>query len=207
MNVVLLNCSPHKEGCTNRALTEIQKELAANGVESEIVWMGKSVQSSCIDCRSCAATGRCVFDKDIVNELLGKVLDADGLIVGSPVYYANVNGSCLSLLDRLFILSKGNFRFKFGASVVSARRGGTSASLSEIDKFFQISKMPIVSSSYWNMVHGNTPEEVEKDEEGLQTMRVLAQNMAYLIKCKYAGEKAGIMPPTGEKKVRTNFTR
>lgn len=207
MKVVLLNGSPHQNGCTNRALLEIANELNKNGIESEIVWMGKNVQSGCIDCRSCATTGKCVFANDIVNDLLPKVLEADGFIVGSPVYYANVNGSLLSLLDRLFILNKGRFRHKFGCAVVSARRGGTTASLCEIEKFFQIAEMPIVSSTYWNMVHGNTPEQVEQDEEGLQTMRNIARNLAYLLKCKEAGLKAGILPPERDASRRTNFVK
>lgn len=205
MKVLLINGSPHKSGCTYTALNEVSKALADNGVETEIVWIGNGSIHGCIACGGCKASGKCVFD-DGVNEISEKMADCDGLVVGSPVYYASPNGSLYSLLDRLFGICP-SLAHKPGAAVVSARRGGTTAALDGLNKYFTICQMPVVSSTYWNMVHGNTPEEVMKDEEGLQSMRNLGKNMAWLIKCIEAGKKAGIEIPSADTGARTNFIR
>lgn len=205
MKVLLINGSPHKNGCTNRALTEVAASLNSNGIETEIVWIGNKGIHGCIDCRSCKTTRRCAFD-DGVNEISDKMAECDGLIVGSPVYYASPNGSLYSLLDRLFGICP-SLLHKPAAAVVSARRGGTTAALDGLNKYFMIRQMPVVSSTYWNMVHGNSPEEVEQDKEGLQSMRNLGKNMAWLIKCIEAGKAAGIPVPTADSGEKTNFIR
>lgn len=206
MKVLLINGSPHEKGCTNRALTEVAGALKSEGVEAEIIHIGNKVVSGCIACGHCSETGRCVFEDDKVNEVLDKMETADGLVAGSPVYYASANGSLYSFLDRLF--QAGDcFAYKPAAAVASARRAGTVATLDTINKYFTISQMPVVSSTYWNMVHGGTAEDVEKDEEGLQTMRNLGKNMAWLLKCIEAGKAAGIGVPAKEEKIRTNFIR
>lgn len=206
MKVLLLNGSPHEEGCTYRALSEAAKTLEEEGVETEIVHIGKQAVHGCIACGKCAATGRCVFKGDPVNAVLEKMEHADGLIVGSPVYYASANGSLYSFLDRLFYAGSC-FAYKPAAAVASARRAGTTATLDTLNKYFTISQMPVVSSQYWNMVHGNSPEEVEQDLEGLQIMRTLGRNMAWLLKCIEAGKSAGVEVPKQEEKARTNFIR
>ena len=205
MKVLLINGSPHKNGCTNRALCEVEKELNTNGIDTEILWIGTGSIHGCIACGSCSVTKKCVFD-DGVNEISEKMAECDGLVVGSPVYYSSANGSLYSLLDRLFGICP-DLAHKPAAAVVSARRGGTSSALDSINKYFTIRQMPVVSSTYWNMVHGSTPEDVEKDEEGLQTMRNLGRNMAWLIKCINAGKDAGIEIPDAETGKRTNFIR
>ena len=205
MKVLLLNGSPHKEGCTNRALLEVAGALKQEGIDTEIVHIGKSAIYGCTACGACAEKGLCIFD-DLVNEFLRKMDQADGLIVGSPVYYASANGALFSFLDRLFYAGK-NFAHKPGAAIASARRAGTTTTLDALNKYFTISQMPLVSSSYWNMVHGRTPEEVEQDLEGLYTMRTLGKNMAWLLKCMEAGRAAGISTPKQEEKVWTNFIR
>lgn len=206
MKVLLLNGSPHEKGCTYTALKEVAGQLEKNGIETEIVQIGMVDIRGCIGCGRCKATGKCVFD-DIVNVILEKMEQADGLVVGTPVYYASPNGSVLSLLDRLFYAGKNQFAMKPAAAVASARRAGTTASLDVIQKYFTISQMPIVSSQYWNMVHGNTPEQVLQDKEGLQIMRTLGNNMAWLLQCIEAGKKAGIEPMREEKRETTNFIR
>lgn len=206
MKVILLNGSPNKEGCTYTALKEVAESLNKNGIETEIVWMGKSVSSGCTACGACKKTGRCVFTQDNVNEVLEKMEQADGLVVGSPVYYASPNGSIVSFLDRLFFA--GNcFAYKPAAAVASARRAGTTATLDMLNKYFTISNMMVVSSQYWTMVHGSCPEDVRKDEEGMQTMRVLGANMAWLLKCIEAGNRAGVPLPEPEERKWTNFIR
>lgn len=203
MKVLLINGSPHKNGTTFRALNEVANELNANGIETEIVCIGNKPIVGCDVCGACSKLGKCVKD-DLANEIIDKINESDGLIVGSPVYYASLNGSLKSLLDRVFFAKK-SFANKPAAAVAVARRAGTTATLDIINKYFMISNMPVVTSQYWNMVFGSNGEQAESDAEGLQTMRVLGKNMAWLIKCIKAGEQAGILPPEEEQHVRTNF--
>lgn len=205
MKVLLINGSPHKNGCTYTALSEVAQSLNENGLETEIVWIGNKAVHGCIACGACGKTGRCAFD-DGVNEISDKMAECDGLVVGTPVYYASPNGSVYSLLDRLFGICP-SLAHKPAAAVASARRAGTTAALDGINKYFGIRQMPVVSSTYWNMVHGNCPDDVKKDEEGLQIMRNLGKNMAWLIKCINAGKKAGIDIPVAENGAKTNFIR
>lgn len=207
MKVLLLNGSPHAKGCTFTALSEVAMQLEKNGIETEIVQMGAGAVHGCTACGKCWELDKCVFD-DVVNVVLEKMKTADGFIVGTPVYYASPNGALISLLDRLFYCSgKSVFAYKPAAMVASARRAGTTASLDVISKYFTISQMPVVSSQYWNMVHGNTPDEVRQDREGLQIMRTLGNNMAWLLKCIEAGKAAGIEPMKETKRESTNFIR
>ncbi|QIB68742.1 flavodoxin family protein [Aminipila butyrica] len=211
MKVLLVNGSPNKEGCTNRALREITDTLEKENIETEIMWLGRKPISGCTACRACQKLGTCVI-KDVVCEFLVAARDADGFIFGSPVHYAGASGSMTSFLDRVFyaeMAGNGNksLYLKPGAAVVSARRGGTTAAFDQLNKYFTIQEMPVISSRYWNMVHGNTPEEVEQDLEGLYVMRVLARNMAYHLRCKEAAEKAGVARPEEEARVITNFIR
>lgn len=206
MKVLLVNSSAHKEGCTNRALLEIAKTLNEEGIETEIVHL-KDPINECLGCGACKKTGECVIKNDMVNDFVKMAKDFDGFIFASPVYYAHPSGRLLSFLDRVFYCGSNAFKYKPAAAVVSARRAGTSASLDVIAKHFSINNMPVVTSNYWNMVHGNKPEQVEEDKEGLQTMRVLAHNMAWILKCIDAGKKAGIEPYCGEDKIWTNFVR
>ena len=206
MNVLLLNGSPHRHGCTAVALDEVAKTLAECGVESETMWIGAKPVRGCIACGGCRGKGRCVFDDDPANLLIEKMAQADGLVVGSPVYYASANGSLVSLLDRAFYAC-GGFAGKPAAAVASARRAGTTATLDELNKYFTICGMPVVSSTYWNLIHGNTAEEARRDAEGLQTMRNLARNMAWLLRCIEAGAQAGAVFPQQEGGIRTNFIR
>ncbi len=208
MKVLMINGSPKANGCTATALAEIAAQLEKNGIESEIVNLGTSPVRDCIGCGKCRdLENRCVFNDDIVNEIIEKAESADGFIFGTPVYYAHPSGRVLSVLDRVFYAGSAVFSYKPGAAIASARRGGTTASFDVLNKYFTISKMPIVSSTYWNMVHGNTPDDVKQDLEGLQTMRNLADNMAWLLKCIESGKKNGINTPNNEKKYRTNFIR
>lgn len=204
MKVLLINGSPHGKGCTNTALCEVEKEIVEAGIETEIVQIGQKPIRGCIGCDSCLESGKCIFGDDIVNDILEKAQTADGFIFGSPVHYAGASGSITCLLDRLFYAGK-NFAYKPGACVVSARRSGTTAAFEQLNKYFTIRNMPIVSSNYWNGVHGITPEDVKKDLEGLQTMRNLGRNMAWLLKCIDAGKKTGILIPDQEEKIITNF--
>lgn len=205
MKVLLINGSPHKNGCTYTALHEVEKTLQAEGIETEMLQVGNQDVRGCIGCRKCAERGKCVFG-DIVNEAALKFAECNGLVIGSPVYYASANGTLVSFLDRLFYSTPFDKTMKAGAAVVSARRGGNTATFDELNKYFTISGMPIVSSQYWNQVHGNTAEEMQKDEEGLQTMRVLGKNMAFLIKSIALGrEQYGL--PEKETRVFTNFIR
>lgn len=206
MKVILVNGSPHKEGCTYTALKEVETALNKNGVETEIFWLGTKSVAGCIGCGSCLKTGRCFVD-DKVNEFLEKVPKTDGFVFGSPVHFAASSGMLSSFMDRAFYGRKKLFSNKLGTAVVSCRRGGATAALDEINKYFTISNMPIVSSQYWNMVHGNKPEEVIKDEEGMQTMRTLGNNMAWLLKSIEAGKKAGVELPKNEDIISTNFIR
>ncbi|HIS77548.1 MAG TPA: flavodoxin family protein [Candidatus Merdivicinus excrementipullorum] len=207
MKVLLLNGSPHPHGCTFTALSEVAKTLEENGVEAEILQIGAKPVRGCIACGGCAGKGRCAFGDDIVNTLIEKMEQADGFIVGSPVYYASANGAVECILDRAFYAGGKAFVHKPAAAVASARRAGTTATLDELTKYFTISQMPVVSSTYWPMVHGNKPEDVAKDEEGLQVMRNLGRNMAWLLKCIEAGKQAGVQVPEAERQYRTNFIR
>ena len=205
MKALLINGSPHANGCTFTALNIVAEELQKNGIETEIVHIGNKDIRGCIACGKCAELGHCVFN-DMVNEVASKFEQADGLVVGSPVYYAGPNGTLTNLLDRLFFSTPFDKRMKVGAAVVSARRGGTTAAFDRLNKYFTISEMPIASSRYWNMVHGHTPEDVMKDEEGVQIMRILGRNMAFLIRAIAAERERNGLP---EKEVvsYTNFIR
>lgn len=206
MKVLLINGSPHEKGCTYTALSEIAGVLNENGIDTEIFQVGSGPIRGCVGCGGCAGKNRCVF-QDQVNVALDKAAEADGFIFGSPVHYASAGGAITSFLDRMFFAGKENMVYKPGAAVVSCRRAGSTAALDQLNKYFTISSMPLVGSSYWNMVHGNTPEEVLQDKEGLQTMRNLARNMAWLLHCIEAGKKAGISVPQPESGSTTNFIR
>lgn len=210
MKVLLVNGSPHEKGCTYTALTEIAATLKQEGIDSEIFYIGTEPIAPCKDCRACAKLGRCVVD-DAVNVFLEKAKTADGYVFGSPVHYASASGIIVPFLDRVFFtdyLSGTNaFPHKPGAAIVSARRAGTTATIDQLNKYFQITQMPVISGRYWNMVHGHSPEEVRQDLEGMQNMRMLARNFAYHLKCREAAEKAGIFPPKDEEVVYTNFIR
>ena len=201
--VLLLNGSPKANGCTAAALREMISVFEAEGIETELVHVGNKNIRGCVACGSCEKKGRCVFD-DLVNEVAEKFRDADGLVVGSPVYYASPNGTVLSFLDRLFYSTPFSKHMKVGAAVVSARRGGNTASFDVLNKYFSISGMPVATSTYWNQVHGFTAEDVAKDREGLQTMRNLARNMAFMIRAiADAKEKYGL--PEVERGAFTSF--
>ncbi len=211
MKVLLVNGSPNKKGCTYTALCEVSKILNDEGIETEIFWIGTKPITGCIACMKCGEKGVCTFNNDVVNEFVEKAYGADAFVFGSPVYYAGANGSMTSFLDRVFYSnahgSGGDaFKHKPGAVVCSARRAGTTATYDQLIKYLGISQMPIISSFYWNMVHGNTPEEVMQDEEGLGTMRQLGHNMAFFLKCMEEGANKGIKP-VEEAKPRTNFIR
>lgn len=208
MKVLLLNGSSHLHGCTDTALREIAAVLEAAGIEAEILFLGNEPVRDCTACGACKTlSGRCVFDDDIVNQVIAKAEAADGFVFGSPVYYAHPSGRILSILDRVFYAGKHAFAHKPAAAIASARRAGTTATLDVLQKYFTISQMPVVSSTYWTMVHGSKPEDVLKDEEGLQTMRNLASSMAWMLRCIEAGKAAGIQPPQAESGARTNFIR
>ncbi len=206
MFVLLLNGSPRPKGCTYTALSAVAETLEAEGIQTEIFQVGAKPIAGCIDCGQCAKTGRCFID-DGVNEFIEKAKKADGFVFGSPVYYAAASGQIVSFLNRSFFCKSGIYRNKPGAAVVSCRRGGAAAAFDQLNKYFTISSMPVVSSQYWNQVHGNTPDEVRRDEEGMQTMRTLGRNMAWLLKCIEAGRKAGVADPRLGKPVATNFIR
>lgn len=195
MKILTVNGSPHSKGCTDRALREVENALIADGIEIERIEIGNKDIRGCIACNFCRQHGRCVFN-DLVNEVAPKLAEADGLIVGSPVYYAGCNGQVLAFLDRLFYSTSATVDkcMKVGAAVVSSRRAGSTSAFDEINKYFTISAMPIVSSTYWNEVHGFTAADVEADLEGLQTMRNLGHNIAYLVKAINAAKAAGGIP-------------
>lgn len=205
MKVILINGSPNARGCTYTALSEVAQTLEDEGIEAEIIHVGHKDIRGCIGCRKCKTLGKCIFN-DIVNEVAPKFKECDGIVIGSPVYFASANGTLISFVDRLFYSMTEDKTMKVGAAVVSARRAGNTATFDEINKYFTISQMPVVSSQYWNMVHGNNAEEVKQDLEGLQTMRTLGRNMAFLIKSIHLGkEKYGL--PEKEELVHTNFIR
>lgn len=206
MKVLLINGSPHKEGCTFTALNEVAKTLEKNGIETEILYLGVKPIAGCIACGKCSQLGKCFID-DKVNEILARCDEFDGLVIGSPVYYAGPSGQIRAFLDRLFYAGGRRFAGKTGAAVVSCRRGGATAAFDQLNKYFTISSMPIVSSQYWNQVHGAYAEQVLQDEEGMQTMRTLGNNMAWLLKCIQLGKENGITLPEREPPVWTNFVR
>lgn len=210
MKVLLVNGSPHGKGCTYTALNEVAEILNHEGIGVEIFQIGTKPLSGCIACKSCVKIGHCVFD-DKVNEFLKIAGNLDGYIFGSPVHFGAASGSITSFMDRVFYADlcsgKQSFYLKPAATVVSARRAGTTATFDQLNKYFTLMEMPIISSQYWNMVHGQTPEDVKKDIEGLQIMRTLGRNMAFFLKCKEAGIKSGIAFPVREKTTFTNFIR
>ncbi|MBR1703403.1 MAG: flavodoxin family protein [Lachnospiraceae bacterium] len=211
MKVLMVNGSPHKDGCTYTALSEAASALNEEGIETDFYWIGNKPIGGCIGCFQCVNKKQCVFD-DKVNEFTQLAAEYDGFIFGSPVYYSGMNGSLMSFMDRVFFSASAQephpFRFKPAAAVVSARRAGTTSALDQMNKYFLHQQMPIATSRYWNMVHGNTPEEVKQDEEGLQIMRYLGRNMAWLLKLKAAGEKESVPFPRQEmERKSTNFIR
>lgn len=209
MKVILVNGSPHERGCTYTALQEVEKELHAEGIETEMFWLGAKPVAGCYGCSKCLspeAGGKCFID-DVVNVFLDKAKEADGFVFGSPVHYAAPSGAIKSFMDRAFYGKGKVFRYKPAAAVVSCRRAGSTAAFDQLNKYFTLSSMPVVSSKYWNMVHGNTPDEVRQDLEGMQIMRELGRNMAWMLKCFEAGRQAGIEPPKKEIPVKTNFIR
>jgi multimeric flavodoxin WrbA len=210
MKVLMVNGSPHPKGCTWTALNEVGMVLNKEGIDTDIFHIGTKPLSGCTGCRSCVEKGKCVFD-DSVNQFLELSASADGFVFGSPVHYAAAAGSMVCFMDRLFYSDLGSGRNSFylkpAAAVISARRAGTTATLDQLNKYFLIMQMPVISSQYWNMVHGSQPEDVMQDLEGLQTMRTLGRNMAWFLKCKEAGIKAGVPFPVCEERLRTNFIR
>ena len=211
MKALLINGSPHKNGCTYTALSEVEKTLNSEDIETEIYWIGNKPIGGCIGCYQCVKKKKCVFS-DIVNEFTSKAAEYDGFIFGSPVYYSGMNGNLMSFMDRVFYSASAQephpFRFKPAAAVVSARRAGTTSAIDQMNKYFLHQQMPIVSSRYWNMVHGNTPDEVCQDEEGLQIMRYLGRNMAWMLKLMESGRQNGILPPEQEaRRLATNFIK
>ena len=208
MKVLMLNGSPHEKGCTYTALMEVAGELEKAGIQTEIMHVGGDLVHGCMGCGACSKLGRCIYSQDKDNEAVEKMKESQGLIVGSPVHYASAGGAVTSFLDRFFYSGGAYAAHKPAAAVASARRAGTTATLDQLNKYFMISQMPVVSSQYWNMVHGGCPEDVKKDEEGLQIMRVLGRNMAWLLQSIEAGKASGIAVPDMEKeKKRTNFIR
>ena len=205
MKALLINGSPHANGCTATALGIVAKELEKNGIKAEIAHVGNKNIRGCIACFKCQQTGHCVFD-DMVNELAPKFEQADALVIGSPVYYAGMAGTMNSFLDRLFFSTPFSKRMKVGAAISSARRAGTTATFDQMNKYFTISEMPIASGRYWNMVHGYSMEDVMRDEEGVQNLRILARNIAFLVKA-IAAEKEKNGLPEKEETVYTNFIR
>ena len=206
MKVLLVNGSPHANGCTYTALCEVAGALEKEGIETEIFQVGTKPISGCLACGACMKTGRCVIN-DTVNEFLAKVETANGFVFGSPVHFASASGALTSFMDRVFY-GRGNlFAYKPAEAVMSCRRGGATATFEQINKYFTISNMPVVGSQYWNMVHGNKPEEVWQDKEGVQIMRILGHEMSWLLKSIEAGRKSGLSRPEPEEKIRTNFIR
>lgn len=204
---MLVNGSPHAHGSTAEALSQAAERLEANGIETRLMHIGNKAIRGCIACYKCAETGYCIFRDDPVNEGIDLLRECDGLIVGSPVYYAGPNATVCAFMDRVFFLKSAPYAFKPAACVISCRRGGATASFDRLNKYFTIARMPVVSSQYWNGVHGNNAEEERQDAEGMQIMRTLGDNMAWMLKCIEAGKKAGINPPEAEPWIGTNFIR
>lgn len=210
MKVLLVNGSSHPAGCTFTALSEVAQTLNGEGIDTEIFQIGAAPISGCIACRMCAKTKFCAIN-DCVNDFLDLAQEADGFVFGSPVHYASAGGAITSFMDRAFyadlLSGRQNFYLKPAAAVVSARRAGTTAAFDQLIKYFTISQMPVISSQYWNMVHGNTPDEVRQDLEGMQIMRTLGRNMAWFLRCKQTATQAGVPLPLREDRVGTNFIR
>ena len=206
MKVLLLNGSPHEHGSTYTALTECAGVLQAEGIETHIHWIGTKPISGCIACRSCKQSGKCALN-DQVNDLLAELDNYDGIVVGSPVHYAGPSGQLCALLDRLFFAYGGQMAGKLAASVVSCRRGGSTAAFDRLNKYPAMNNMVIVGSQYWNQIHGSVAQQAREDAEGLQTMRALGENMAWLLKCIAAGKAANVPMPAYEKRIATNFIR
>lgn len=206
MKVLLVNGSPHPHGCTDVALSEVAMQLGKHGIETEMLWLGNEAIHGCIACGKCRKAGKCIFD-DAVNRVAAKAEEYDGIVVGSPVYYGGPDSQICAFLDRLFYSAGKKFVRKPAAAVVSCRRGGATASFERLNKYFEMSNMPLVTSQYWNQIHGNNAEEAKQDAEGLQTMRTLAENMAWLLKCIEAGKNAGVEEPVYEPFHATNFIR
>ncbi len=203
MKIILFNGSPHKEGCTYTALSVMKNELEKNGIEAQIFQAGGAT-SGCKGCGYCAREGKCVTD-DCLNDAIALLNEADGVVFGSPVHYAAASGAMTSFLDRLFCAAGKKLRQKPCAVAVSCRRGGATATLDQLLKYPEFNQMPIITGQYWAMVHGNTPDEVMRDEEGIQVMRTAAKNMAWILKCIELGKRNGITPPETEQKIKTNF--
>ncbi len=206
MQVLFVNGSPHAHGCTDTALREAAAVLEENGIQTRMLWLGAAPVGGCSGCGGCRATGHCVFDGP-VNQLIDAAAQADGYVFGAPVHYAGPAANLCGAMDRLFMAAGPSLRFKPAAAVTSARRAGTTASLDRIQKYFDINNMLTVGSKYWNNVHGGTPDEVRQDQEGLQTMRQLGRNMAWVLRCLEAGQQAGIPLPMLEAPIRTNYIR
>ncbi len=209
--VLLVNAGPHKAGCTNRALEEVADALREEGMATEALWVGNKPVASCLACRRCDKLGRCVID-DRVNDFIALAPTCDGIVLGSPVHFGAATGAASAFFDRAFYAllrsSEGNaLRMKVGAAVTSCRRAGNTATIDQLNRYFQLMQMPIATSSYWNIVHGATPADVEKDAEGLRTMRNLGHNMAFLIKAIRSADQAGIRPAPPEPTIYTNFIR
>ncbi len=204
MKVLMINGSPHDKGCTYTALKEVALTLEKHDIDSEILYLGKKPIAGCTDCGYCRDHRKCVFN-DLVNETAARIHEFDGLLLGSPVYYAAASGQITAFLNRLFFSASRLMRGKPGAAVVSCRRGGAISTFDQLNKYFTISGMPVVPSMYWNQVHGFTPDEVQRDLEGLQTMRVLGENMAWMLRSLSEGKKADIPAPDYEKRIFTNF--
>lgn len=203
--VLFINGSPNENGCTNAAMNEVIRVLQEGGIETEKIWLGKNAVPDCIACYKCRGTGKCVF-QDQVNEIGERIDEFAGIVIGSPVYYGGPNGRLTSFLDRLFFsVPNSRFEGKQGAAIVSCRRGGASAAFERLNQYFLMENMHVVSSQYWNQVHGSTAEDVRKDIEGLQTMRTLARNMLWLLKAIDSGDREGIARPVHEEKTFTNF--
>lgn len=209
MKVLLINGSPNKERCTYTALAEVANTLQAEEFETEIAWIGRDPVRGCNGCGGCAKRGdaRCIYDDDIVNDLIAKAEKADGIVVGTPVYYAGANGALLAVLDRMFYAASARLRFKPAAGVASARRAGTTPAIDQVNKYFQISCMPLVSSNYWPMIHGKSVDDVHQDQEGMQIMRTLGRNMAWLLRSLETARTHGVLNPEVEPKIMTNFIR
>lgn len=204
MKVLLINGSPNKEGCTYTALKEVADTLNHEGVETYIYHIGKGPIHGCVGCGGCKKLGKCVYGDDTLNDVIEIAKSSDGFVFGTPVYFASANGSLSAFLDRLF-MAVPEMAYKPGAAVACARRAGTTGAIDQILKYFTIRNMPVVSSNYWPMVYGSTPEQAKMDQEGMQTMRGIGYNMAWLIKCINAGKENGIPMPTVEEKIKTNF--
>ncbi|MCR4818533.1 MAG: flavodoxin family protein [Fretibacterium sp.] len=204
MKALLINGSPHEKGCTFTALCEVEGVLKKHGIGTEMFWIGAGPIAGCVACGHCFETGKCV-QQDKVNEIIERLDGIDAMVIGSPVYYAGPSGQLTAFMDRLFFAGGKHMAGKLGAAVVSCRRGGATAAFDRLNKYFTISNMPVVPSQYWNQVHGMTPDDVMKDKEGLQTLRTLGENMAWLLRCVEAGRKAGVPAPVYEPKIATNF--